>query len=162
MSQAPSTRMPSRPKLQHLSYKCPGFGAGARMDIRPENMGPFLMAQQIVIPLFQRRYCWTDSQFTHWVEDLQLNESHGLGKSRFKWINGEFVCIDGQQRITTTLLFLKSVLDASTRFTDSPQKDALANTILSHLFVNVEVYHSWIEEFKNQPIDDVLPQGTRL
>ena len=50
--------------LSHLSYECPGLhGPGTKQDIRRTTIRQILTGQdRIVIPLFQRKYCWTISQ----------------------------------------------------------------------------------------------------
>lgn len=83
----------------------------------------FQKKPQIVIPLFQRSYCWTDPQIAGWWNDL-LHASdmymcgHSVGKAIFKSIDAStgspssLYCIDGQQRVTTTMLFLAALRDA--------------------------------------------------
>jgi hypothetical protein len=83
----------------------------------------------LVIPLFQRRYCWR-KQVPQWFRDTTglagRNQAyalfgHGTGKcffyrpSRHQPDCGEDVLllVDGQQRVTTTLLLLAALRDAA-------------------------------------------------
>ncbi|CUG61050.1 Hypothetical protein, putative [Bodo saltans] len=124
--------------LLHGPGGCPGFTGGeARQSIRPRSFRQFLQddADQIVIPLFQRKYCWQQEQGVKWFADLRQKPKkngwqgcHNTGKAIFKpTVEGgrrSFVCVDGQQRITTTMLLQIAVRDAASRL-DLP--DALSN-----------------------------------
>lgn len=111
--------------LSHLSYGCPGFtDRDARMKITPQTFGTVLSNMQIVIPLFQRRYCWTEKQGANWWLDVRnptkrggWNSSHNTGKIVvMKHGSGsvyQMVCIDGQQRLTTTTLLVAAIRDAA-------------------------------------------------
>ena len=85
---------------------------------------------QVVIPLFQRKYCWTDRHARDLFRDVikagtSFNNYHSVGKIILKrqadggvkaegndlyehvqTIAPTFVCIDGQQRITTMSLLV--------------------------------------------------------
>lgn len=74
------------------------------------------------IPVYQRRYEWTEEQIDQYFNDLEniaINddiEGHFLGtivfvKSSFPGMGNDYIIIDGQQRITTTFLLLKAIHD---------------------------------------------------
>ena len=109
--------------LTHLSPKWPGETGGGQphLDVRPMIFHDLLSKNQIVIPLFQRRYCWTKTQIRQWYQDISnpspsssdLGGIHRTHKTMFKRDRNKndgrgniLICIDGQQRITTTMLFL--------------------------------------------------------
>eukprot|EP00927_Polykrikos_kofoidii_P070676 TRINITY_DN67089_c0_g1_i1.p1 TRINITY_DN67089_c0_g1~~TRINITY_DN67089_c0_g1_i1.p1 ORF type:complete len:469 (+),score=64.47 TRINITY_DN67089_c0_g1_i1:145-1551(+) len=68
------------------------------------------------IPVFQRRYCWTESQWIKlWntivsVRDNQNLSNHSLGRLMlFQQTDGARLILDGQQRCTTLLLLLSAL-----------------------------------------------------
>lgn len=76
-----------------------------------------------VIPRNQRRYVWTEDNWKDMMEDLEFtiknpNRSHFMGSVVFEHKNDgrrgegveDFSIIDGQQRITTFLLFLSTIM----------------------------------------------------
>lgn len=92
-------------------------GAGSRFDFRKRTFGSMFSGQHpIVIPLFQRRYCWPATQVDQWFHDIMDHGAKGTvrdsGQSLFKRIGEVLCCIDGQQRLTTTQLLLVAIRDA--------------------------------------------------
>ncbi len=80
-----------------------------------------------IIPVYQRNYDWKDAQCEDFVKDIESlvkreRETHFLGTIVYiksddieaieKGIS-EYIIIDGQQRITTSMLFLKALYDLS-------------------------------------------------
>jgi hypothetical protein len=127
--------------LLHGPGGCPGFTGGeAKQLVRPRSFRQLLHddALQVVIPLFQRKYCWEPAQGTKWFQDLRKvvkrngwNGCHGTGKAIFKPLLSShgapaFICVDGQQRITTTSVLLMALRDALLREVD----DAAARSSL--------------------------------
>merc|ERR1712196_88460 len=52
--------------LVHFSWQCPGLhGPDSKQDIRPMSFAALLTREQIVIPLFQRPYCWGATSSVH-------------------------------------------------------------------------------------------------
>mmetsp|Transcript_22239 Transcript_22239/g.30595 ORF Transcript_22239/g.30595 Transcript_22239/m.30595 type:complete len:558 (-) Transcript_22239:315-1988(-) len=109
--------------IQHGSYLCPGLhDAGSRMDVTIRYFSSLLGPEspRIFIPLFQRTYCW-EEQIAGWWRDVQIatpEREHRVGKIILKQSPeerdcGSLICIDGQQRITTQLLFLSALRDAA-------------------------------------------------
>ena len=90
-------------------------------------------APQIYIPLFQRRYCWERAQLEGWWKDVldgrrDVPQGHNVGKIIFKRLHERvgahgfdtvgtakevLLCIDGQQRITTSQLLIAAFRDAA-------------------------------------------------
>ena len=147
-----------------MSPKWPGeTGNGQHhLDVRPMIFHDLLYKHRIVIPLFQRRYCWNKKQIYQWYHDVvvaaigdggnsssmssstststssslplelggssssgrnkgggELSSVHRTHKTMFKrdskknysnndeyYNHDTLICIDGQQRITTIMLFL--------------------------------------------------------
>lgn len=80
-----------------------------------------------LIPVYQRNYDWRNTQCNEFIKDIEIlarqeKDNHFLGS--VVYIKGddtealeqglkEHIIIDGQQRITTTMLFLKAIYDLS-------------------------------------------------
>lgn len=126
----PSSALPSDPSqwglggdpgsaLQHMKYECP-VRTWLVQPIKVREL--FSRAAYVRIPIFQRRYCWEEIQVTRWWRDILDARGdniigHRLGKTYFTPCGSddavpELLCIDGQQRITTTFLFLASLRGA--------------------------------------------------
>src|SRR5699024_151922 len=95
------------------------------------------------IPVYQRRYEWTEEQIDQFFNDLEriaIDDEiggHFLGtvvfvKSSFPNMGNDYIIIDGQQRITTTFLFLKGIHDLI-------EDDNLKNDIWDTYFENRNV-----------------------
>ena len=67
--------------LAHLSYHCPGLhGKGTKQDIKRKTFRQFFKENgRLIIPLVQRRYCWTDKTLWHWFEDVVRGKRDHLG-----------------------------------------------------------------------------------
>ena len=158
------------PQLKHFSYTCPGLhGPGCRQHIELREFVSLFEddRSQISIPLFQRKYCWTDQHARDLFRDatragLSFTEYHSVGKIILKRENSSahassvsgsepgsandlyadvaarpprFICVDGQQRITTMSLLIASIRDAllgalaTTNVGSADADKALANSI---------------------------------
>ena len=167
--------------LQQMSYRCPGIhGPGAKQNIEKRTFGSFLVGNsRAVIPLCQRRYCWHKEtikgnlkdrnssrtfilSFLGWWDDVIngqrdcVTDVHCSGKVRVKFDDADKVwnIIDGQQRITTTLLLVAAIRDAIV--TKDPNNERLPK-------LEQALYHdmSKVEEVKrNGKID--LREGQDL
>ncbi|MGL4394010.1 MAG: DUF262 domain-containing protein [Brevinema sp.] len=86
-----------------------------------ENSFAAITSQEKVlrIPFFQRRYVWGEDQWEKFWDDLwdsfENNDSHFLGSIILKQVasetGSERLIIDGQQRLTTFSILLKSIMD---------------------------------------------------
>ena len=103
----------------------------AKQDVERTALGQLLVSDQyhqIVIPVFQRPYCWPQQQLEAWLENIiqgshdpeaddvscdvdVAGEFHSVGIGRFKRTEHGLICVDGQQRITTTSLFISALAD---------------------------------------------------
>jgi len=73
-----------------------------------------------IIPVYQRNYDWKKQQCQEFVQDIEniangKKDNHFLGS--IVYVKGqdddtqEYIVIDGQQRITTSILYLKAIYD---------------------------------------------------
>lgn len=97
-----------------------------------EKIGSIFNGNRFVIPTYQRKYSWTDSErialwqdieesikdnMNHFVGTLSFKENESLGLST----DTVYEIIDGQQRITTIFILLKVLID---KIADENTKDA--------------------------------------
>lgn len=92
------------------------------------------------IPVYQRNYTWGQDNCTKLLEDIisisKNNKTHFMGSITYILHNiseenslrslQEFVIIDGQQRITTTMLLLKAI---ETKTKDESIKDEISRSL---------------------------------
>lgn len=112
----------------------------ATQEVNRKAVGKILFSSQysqVVVPVFQRGYCWEETQLEGWwkavikgtesmaeggikldlTEEMEDEESesvedfHSCGIGRFRLNQDTLVCVDGQQRLTTTSLIVAAVRD---------------------------------------------------
>ena len=89
------------------------------MDVRKSTIKDFLSVPDtfFVIPVYQRNFCWKQEQCRQLFDDIltaiDTGKSHFLGTICYKEEDNTRVIIDGQQRITSLMLLLKALYDAS-------------------------------------------------
>ena len=71
----------------------------------------FKTAECIRIPAYQRAYSWENKQCSQFLSDLmeQRGKRYYLGQFLFEKEEDTLFIIDGQQRLTTTILFLSAI-----------------------------------------------------
>lgn len=82
------------------------------MNASPETIGKlFRSGISIRIPAYQRAYSWEEKQCKQFLEDLieQKAKQYYLGQFLFEIQGSTLFIIDGQQRLTTTILFLAAI-----------------------------------------------------
>jgi len=114
----------------------------ATQDVNRKAVGKILFSSQysqVVVPVFQRGYCWEKTQLEGWwtavikgtesmtegdinldlAEEIKKEEGesetvkdfHSCGIGRFRLNQDFLVCVDGQQRLTTTSLLVAAIRD---------------------------------------------------
>eukprot|EP00751_Fragilariopsis_kerguelensis_P019404 CAMPEP_0170856342 /NCGR_PEP_ID=MMETSP0734-20130129/14534_1 /TAXON_ID=186038 /ORGANISM="Fragilariopsis kerguelensis, Strain L26-C5" /LENGTH=455 /DNA_ID=CAMNT_0011228159 /DNA_START=75 /DNA_END=1439 /DNA_ORIENTATION=- len=115
-----------------------------------------------IVPIFQRRYCWNQTQWdTLWHDVLKRRSlKHSLGRltcTNITVLGERSVIIDGQQRLTTTTLLLAAIRDAALLSLDEKtsdnkqqqeqqqhQTEALVRGIHDMLFLDQTAMQEWI------------------
>jgi hypothetical protein len=180
----PNTNTDVNTSLKHMSYQCPGLsGPGCRMCIEPWSFDKLLsIPVPIVIPIFQRRYCWTKVQLKGWWRDSCGNKiaknsgPHTTGKTTFKMFGkGEsqhLCCIDGQQRSTSMSLLLAAIRDELymliRSISDDVDRDVVTQInatifmIQEKLFLNPNACTAWADTFAETAGADVADDWERM
>lgn len=98
--------------------ECSGYNVSVGLDYLQETIDQYLKDGLVLNPDFQRGHVWTEQQQISFVEHLLRGGTSGLdiylnhpnfGKYAE---DGDFVCVDGLQRITACLLFLNNQIPA--------------------------------------------------
>jgi uncharacterized protein with ParB-like and HNH nuclease domain len=98
----------------------------------------FKKSESIRIPAYQRAYSWESRQCSQFLEDLleQKGKRYYLGQFLFEKDGGAFFIIDGQQRLTTTILFLSAI--AKIQEKQGQNIDGIRSTYLTDVFRTIE------------------------
>jgi len=105
--------------LLSMAHFCPGLhGPGCDHDCESLSFRAFFEAarsgrRQLVIPLFQRSYCWPRAMLEAWWRDATAGRGHRVGTVFTKDRDGARMVIDGQQRLTTAMLLVSALRDAA-------------------------------------------------
>jgi len=129
----------------------------ASTNVGLRTINNLLQANKYHVPIFQRRYCWTEVQWDTILKDaliVQGAQSHSLGRltctnnainnssSSGKSIDDERSCIlDGQQRFTTITILLASIRDAVIKSGHS--NHALVLSINKLLFIDLNAMREY-------------------
>lgn len=92
---------------------------------RTEEIGDIFNGNRFIIPTYQRKYSWTDTEIKALWQDIEEsikdNMNHFIGTLSFKEnksvglsTDKVYEIIDGQQRITTLFILLKVLIDRIT------------------------------------------------
>lgn len=98
----------------------------------------FKKINEIRIPAYQRAYSWEKKHCEQFFEDLiqQNGKSYYLGQLLFEKDESTFFIIDGQQRLTTTLLFLSAL--NKIRLLRGEENTYIKDTYLTNVFRTIE------------------------
>lgn len=98
----------------------------------------FKNSENIRIPAYQRAYSWEDKQCLQFLDDLleQRGKKYYLGQFLFEKDGNTFFIIDGQQRLTTTILFLSAV--AKIQNERGVNTDSIREIYLTDIFKTIE------------------------
>lgn len=98
----------------------------------------FQSSENIRIPPYQRAYSWENKQCSQFFDDLleQKGKRYYLGQFLFEKEDSTLFIIDGQQRLTTTILFLSAIAKIKT----GKGKDikAIRETYLTDVFKTID------------------------
>ena len=90
------------------------------------------------IPAYQRAYTWGDKQCTQFLDDLleQKGKKYYLGQFLFEKDGNTLFIIDGQQRLTTTILFLSAI--AKIKILKGQNVDSIKEIYLTDVFKTID------------------------
>lgn len=98
----------------------------------------FNNSESIRIPAYQRAYSWGDKQCSQFLDDLleQKGKKYYLGQFLFEKDGNTLFIIDGQQRLTTTILFLSAI--AKIKILKGENVDNIRETYLTDVFKTID------------------------
>ena len=98
----------------------------------------FEASESIRIPAYQRAYSWENKQCSQFLEDLleQKSKRYYLGQFLFEKDGETLFIIDGQQRLTTTILFLSAIAKIQEKQGQNIHK--IKETYLTDVFRTIE------------------------
>ena len=98
----------------------------------------FEASESIRIPAYQRAYSWENKQCSQFLEDLleQKSKRYYLGQFLFEKDRETLFIIDGQQRLTTTILFLSAIAKIQEKQGQNIHK--IKETYLTDVFRTIE------------------------
>lgn len=113
---------------------------------------------QLTIPEYQRPYVWKEKQINRLLSDLMEHSKNNMPKPMYYLgsiilhnDNGKLKIIDGQQRITTALLF-KKIQDANFKSGIEYSSTTSIKNITDVLSYLKSIYHKDIFEFRNEDV----------
>lgn len=98
----------------------------------------FKNSESVRIPAYQRAYSWGDKQCSQFLEDLleQKGKKYYLGQFLFENDGNTLFIIDGQQRLTTTILFLSAI--AKIKILKTQNVDSIREIYLTDVFKTID------------------------
>ena len=98
----------------------------------------FSSSNSIRIPAYQRAFSWGDKQRSQFLEDLlETNgKRYHLGQILFEKDGNTLFIVDGQQRLTTTILFLSAL--AKVKILKGKNVDQIKETYLTDVFKTID------------------------
>jgi len=138
-------------------------------NINTKSIGQLLGEGPFQVPFFQREYSWTKDHWVDFLEDvqeaLQKKRGHFFGFMTLKkTTNGDSEIIEGQQRITTVILFLCAIRDLCYELNLETTQDKINSYITqssmleSHLppiplltlsRINKDFFKTFVKDIKN-------------
>ncbi|MFD1615811.1 DUF262 domain-containing protein [Gelatiniphilus marinus] len=98
----------------------------------------FKNSENVRIPAYQRAFSWGDKQCSQFLEDLieQKGKKYYLGQILFEKDGNTLFIIDGQQRLTTTILFLSAL--AKIKILKGENVEQIRQTYLTDVFKTID------------------------
>lgn len=98
----------------------------------------FNSSENIRIPAYQRAYSWENKQCSQFLDDLieQKGKRYYLGQFLFEKEGKTLFIIDGQQRLTTTILFLSAI--AKIQKSKGQNIDTIKKTYMTDVFKTID------------------------
>lgn len=98
----------------------------------------FKSSDYVRIPAYQRAYSWDDKQCSQFLEDLleQKGKKYYLGQFLFEKDGNTLFIIDGQQRLTTTILFLSAI--SKIKNLKDQNDESIAEIYLTDVFKTID------------------------
>ena len=116
----------------------------------------FKSSESIRIPAYQRAYSWENKQCFQFLEDLleQRGKRYYLGQFLFEKDGSTLFIIDGQQRLTTTILFLSVI--AKIKASRGQETEAIKEVYLTDVFRTIKDDHQIFRKITQKHLVSVI------
>lgn len=117
---------------------------------------------QFQIPVYQRAYAWDKSNWKTFLEDIQESSRHdnnySYGSILLKTIEQDvkYDIIDGQQRITTLILFMRAMINTLRKRTESDEIKELIEDITEGYLVRKSKLRLMVVEYDRDCFNAVV------
>lgn len=150
---------------------------GTEVKANDKVMREYLMGLNASIPNYQRSYEWGSDQVGDFLEDLYSEAGRGVDPDS-RYFFGPIITtnesstgikqiIDGQQRLTTTTIFLAVIRDILGTIKENDDADAIKHVIINELVGDGTKYHNYkiqqtgvIEEYFRESIQEYRASET--
>lgn len=116
----------------------------------------FQSSESIRIPAYQRAYSWENKQCSQFLDDLleQKGKRYYLGQFLFEKDGSTLFIIDGQQRLTTTILFLSAI--AKIKADKGQAIETIRQTYLTDVFRTIKDDHQIFRKITQKHLISVI------
>lgn len=99
--------------------------------------------KKFVVPEYQRAYAWEERQFSQFLDDLkECNQKYYyLGHFLFEKRDNVLYVIDGQQRLTTCIIFISVAVNALKHKQDEWRNDGCSYSLLNEITERYLIHH---------------------
>jgi hypothetical protein len=152
------------------------------LEVGRKTMREIIESNTYCVPIFQRRYCWSEVQWQTLLNDVLHRRStqHSLGrltctsldgngqtsnKSLLTGIEGRSIILDGQQRFTTTTILLSAIRDLIQEQSISgagSKHEYHIDEINNLLFSDMVQMHTWLNDSSSQLQEGIVLPFARL
>lgn len=106
----------------------------SEIEFNIKGIGSFIKENKFFVPIYQRTYSWEEKNVTDLFEDIKANikeSEYFLGTLVLTQKNNKLEIIDGQQRITTILLFFAAIKEIFKKNGKDIQSEKIQDAYLS-------------------------------
>ena len=152
------------------------------LEVGRKTMRQIIESNTYCVPIFQRRYCWSEVQWQTLLNDVLRRRSiqHSLGrltctsldvndqtnnKSLLTGIEGRSIILDGQQRFTTTTILLSAIRDLIHEHSISDagcKYEHFIDEINNLLFSDTIQMQTWLEDSSSELHEGIVLPFARL
>lgn len=136
------------------------------MKYIPQTIGGLFSSKiQFYIPVYQRAYAWDKANWKTFLEDIQESSRHennySYGSILLKTIEQEskYDIIDGQQRITTLILFMRAMINVLNKRNDANEMSDFIEELVEDYIVKKGKLRLEVVEYDRDCFRAVVSEG---